>query len=209
MKRQSSDSLTPGDRGVLATQYWHFEANVPVVVSVMRDVKQTEVPFWLSAAGFRKTDLIVANEEYEYEVWQKSFAAGRVGLGINGFASHRPHYFVCVKPEPTSAKLKLSHFFPADQQVTEMRAGAFIYEDWPDLVLTKVPDVLTGQRLLPTYRGRAREAQLVQAFRKTPFPSVPQARPGGLDLERVAPHDANHPVAHQSRSGRRHGAIQE
>ena len=163
--------IAPGDRGVFATQYWHFEANVPVVVSVMRDVKQAEVPFWLPTAGFRKTDMKVANEEYEYEVWQKSFAAGRVGLGINGFASHRPHYFVCLKPEPTGAKLKLSHFFPANQQVLEMREGAFIYDDWPDLVLTKVPDALKGQRLLPTFRGRAREAQLVQAFRKTPFPS--------------------------------------
>ncbi len=163
--------VTPADRGVFATQYWHFEANVPVVVSVMRDVKQVEVPFWLPGAGFRRTDLKVANEEYEYEVWQKSFPAGRIGLGINGFTKHRPHYFVCVGPESPTAKLKLSHFFPAGQQVLEMRDGAFIYHDWPDLVLTKVPDALKGQRLLPTYRGRAREAQLVQAFRKTSFPS--------------------------------------
>jgi hypothetical protein len=52
-----------------------------------------------------------------------------------------------------------------------MREGAFIYHDWPDLVLTNVPSALKGQRLLPTIRGRAREAQLVEAFRKTPFPS--------------------------------------
>lgn len=163
--------ITPQDRAALATQYWHFDVNVPVVVSVMRDVKQAEVPFWLSADGFRKTDLKVANEEYEYEVWQKNFGAGRVGLGINGFTKHRPHYFVCVGPERPGARLKLSHLFPADQQMSEMRDGAFIYHDWPDLVLTKVPDALKGQKLLPTIRGRAREAQLVQAFRKTPFPS--------------------------------------
>ena len=159
------------DRAVLATQYWHFEVNVPVVVSVMRDVKQTEMPFWLPAAGFQKTDLKVANEEYEYEVWQKRFDAGRVGLGINGFVKHRPHYFVCVGPENAGAKMKLRRFFPANQLVLEMREGAFIYDDWSDLVLTKVPEVLKGQKLLPTIRGRAREAQLVQAFRKTPFPS--------------------------------------
>ena len=163
--------ITPEDRAVLATQYWHFEANVPVVVSVMRDVKQAELPFWLPAEGFRKTDLKVTNEEYEYEVWQKRFVAGRVGLGINGFTRHRPHYFVSVGSERPGAKLKLSHLFPAGQQVMEMREGAFIYDDWPDLVLTKVPDALKGQRLLPTFRGRAREAQLVEAFRKTPFPS--------------------------------------
>ena len=52
-----------------------------------------------------------------------------------------------------------------------MRVGAFIYHDWTELVLTKVPDELKGQTLLPTFRGRAREAQLVQAFRETPHPS--------------------------------------
>ena len=164
--------ITTDDRHVLATQHWHFEVNVPVVVSVMRDAKQAEVPFWLPEAGFRKTKLTVANEEYEYEVWQKSFGAGRVGLGINGFVQHRPHYFVCVRSQETSARLELSQFVPVTQELSEMRPGAFIYHDWTELVLTKVPDELKGQKLLPTFRGRAREAQLVQAFRKTPYPSA-------------------------------------
>jgi acid phosphatase type 7 len=163
--------ITTEDRQVLATQYWHFEVNVPVVVSVMRDVNQPELPFWLPAAGFQKTKLTVANEEYQYEVWQKSFDVGRVGLGINGFTQHRPHYFVCVQPQESSATLELSRCFPVAQEQLEMREGAFIYHDWTELVLTKVPDELKGQRLLPTFRGRAREAQLVQAFRKTPYPS--------------------------------------
>lgn len=163
--------ITPADRQVLATQYWHFEANVPVVVSVMRDVGQNEQPFWLTDAGFRKTELKVVNEEYQYEVWEKRFDAGRVGLGINGFAKHRPHYFICVRPEHPGDRLALSRFFPTDQQVLEMRKGALIYHDWPELVLTEVPEPLQGARLLPTIRGRAREAQLVQGFRRTPSPS--------------------------------------
>ena len=163
--------ISPEDRQVFATQYWRFDANVPVVVSVMRDAGQGERPYWLADAGFRKTDLRVANEEYQYEVWQKNFGAGRVGLGINGFVKHRQHYFVCVGPQDSSAKLRLSRFFPADQQVLEMREGAPVYHDWSDLVLTRVPESLKGQKLLPTIRGRAREAQLVQAFRQTPFPS--------------------------------------
>lgn len=163
--------VTTEDRAVLSTQHWHFEASVPVVVSVMRDVQQAEVPFWLTGAGFQKTELTVANEEYQYEVWQKRFDAGRVGLGINGFAKHRPHYFVCVGPARAGDRLVLRDFFPASQEMTEMRQGATIYHDWSELVLTKVPDQLKGQKLLPTTRGRAREAHLVQAFRKTPFPS--------------------------------------
>ncbi len=166
--------LTPEDRQVLATQYWHFEVNLPAVVSVMRDAAQAELPFWLPEYGFRRTELKVANAEFEYEVWQKRFPPGRVGLGINGFAKHRPHYFVCVGPQEVGARLELTHFFPADQQVLEMRPGALIYHDWPELQLTRVPDELKGQKLLPTIRGRAREAHLVQAFRKTPFAASPR-----------------------------------
>ncbi|MFH0824444.1 MAG: metallophosphoesterase, partial [Pseudomonadota bacterium] len=88
--------ITPEDRRVLAGEYWCFDVDVPVIVSVMRDVEQPVAPFWLPEAGFKKTDLRVCNEEFQYEVWQKSFDAGRVGLGINGFDKHRPHYFVAV-----------------------------------------------------------------------------------------------------------------
>jgi hypothetical protein len=163
--------LTPEERATFATQHWRFAVNVPVVVSVMRDVQQAVAPFWLAERGFHKTPLEVRNESYRYEVWQKAFPAGPVELGINGFDRHRPHYLVSVGPQEAGAKLELSQFFPADQQVFEMRLGASIYHDWPELVLTRVPPELEGQRLLPTIRGRAREAHLVQAFRTTPFPA--------------------------------------
>jgi hypothetical protein len=118
--------ISPEDRRVFATEYWCFDANVPVVVSVMRDETQPTTPFWLPEAGFQKTDIEVKNEEYTYEVWQKTFAPGRVGLGINGFDKHRPHYFVAVGPQHPGDKVELSHFVPADQQVFEMKVGAYI-----------------------------------------------------------------------------------
>jgi len=163
--------ITAEDRRALASEYWCFNVDVPVVVSVMRDVKQPGVPFWLAEAGFKKTDLSVRNEEFEYEVWQKDFDAGRVGLGINGFDKHRPHYFVAVGPQTPGTQVHLSGFYPPAQRVLEMRKGAFVYHDWSDLLLTEVPDALKGQILLPTIRGRAREAHLIDAFRKTDFPS--------------------------------------
>jgi len=163
--------VTDEERGVLASRYWNFDVNVPVIVSVMRHVDQAVVPFWLPEADFEKTDLEVRNEEYTYEVWRKPFAAGRVELGINGFDKHRPHYFVCVGPQEAGARLEVTNFYPAGQQVLEMREGSTIYHDWSELVLTRVPEVLKGQVLLPTIRGRAREAHLIGAFRKTSFPS--------------------------------------
>jgi len=163
--------VTPADRAVLGTRYWCFDANVPVVVSVMRHTGQATAPFWLQERGFTKTDLRVRNEEYEYEVWQKEFPAGRVGLGINGFELHRPHYFVSVGPQQRGAALRLSRFFPASQRQHVMRPGASTYHDWSSLVLTEVPELLRGQVLLPTIRGRAREAHLIGGFRATPYPS--------------------------------------
>ena len=166
--------LTAEELNILATKYWCFDVDAPAVVSVMRDKKQSVVPFWLEKSGFKKSDLVVTNAEYQYEVWQKNFPAGRVELGINGFYGHRPHYFVCVGPQQSGRKVKLSHFFPDNQTADTMRKGAFVYHDWSDLLLENVPDVLQGQVLLQTIRGRAREAHLIGAFRKSPFPSSPQ-----------------------------------
>jgi hypothetical protein len=163
--------VTPDERRVLATEFWSFDANIPTVVSVMRDVQQKDVPWWLPESGFAKTDLRVRNSEYEYEVWQKRFDAGHVGLGINGLDGHRPPYFVCVAPQDPAAKLTLSNFNPAKQEVLEMRPGSLVYHDWTELVLTEVPEALKGQQLLPTIRGRASESHIVGGFRETASPS--------------------------------------
>jgi acid phosphatase type 7 len=171
--------LTAREREVLATRHWHFEVNVPVVVSVLRHVEQQTVPFWLEEAGFRKTDLEVTNTEgWKYEVWQKSFPAGPVHLGIGGFDNHRPHYLVSVGPQETGAALQLSNIHPARQQVFETAPGTMTYHDWTELVLADVPEELRGQKFLSTIRGRGKEAALVGgAFRETPFPSTEQPGP--------------------------------
>jgi hypothetical protein len=172
--------VTDSDRDTLATRYWTFDASAPCRVSIMRHLAQSTPPFWLESRGFTRTGLRVRNEEYEYEVWQKDFPAGRIGLGINGFDRHRPHYFVCVQPTEPGAALRLSSFDPPGQQQLVMRRGATIYHDWPDLVLTEVPAQLEGAILLPTIRGRAREAHLIGGFRSTPYPTSP--RPDSIAL---------------------------
>lgn len=166
--------ITPGERDILATKYWCFDTNVPVIVSILRDRAQKIVPFWVTGQGFTKTELEVRNAEYTYEVWQKTFPAGQVGLGINGFEKHRPHYVVAVGPANAGDKIALSNFFPADQQLSELRPGGYMYHDWPDLLLTRVPKELEGQILLPTIRGRAREAHLIDnAFRLAAHVAAP------------------------------------
>jgi acid phosphatase type 7 len=163
--------LTETEKQVLATKYWTFDVNVPVIVSVMRHVDQQVVPFWLELSGFSKSNLTVRNQKYKYEIWQKEFQSGKVELGINGFGKHRPVYFVSVGAKNPKDELKLLNIFPNNQYVSSMQNGSFIYHDWDELVLQDVPESLVGHKLLTTIRGRAREAHLLNAFRKTPFPS--------------------------------------
>jgi hypothetical protein len=162
--------LTPDEKLVLSTQYQYFNINVPATVSLMRDKAQPIPPFWLKASGFMKTNMIVKNEEYEYEVWQKNFEAGKVELGINGFDKHRPVYFISVAPQQKNNALVISEVYP-DYVLDTLKVGSFTYHDWSGLTLTDVPESLQGQLLFTTVRGRAREAHVVNAFRKTIFPS--------------------------------------
>ena len=159
--------LTEEEKHVLATKFWTFDVNTPVTVSLMRNTKQQEIPFWIKERGFRKTGMIVKNEEYDYEVWQKDFDKGKIELGINGFDKHRPVYFISVAPKNTSENLKVTNVYPSEFPLAVMKKGAFTYHDWDGLLLTEVPAELDGQVLFTTVRGRAREAHLVNAFRKT------------------------------------------
>lgn len=164
--------LTPEEKEVLASRYLEFETNVPSIVSVMRNTGQETVPFWLPESGFEKTELKVVNDEdWEYEVWQKKFEAGPVGLGINGFDNHRQSYFVSVGPQNPEDKIEVTNLRPSEFPMGWMRQGAYTYNDWDTLLLKEVPRELRGHRLLTTIRGRARAAHLIGAFRKTPHPS--------------------------------------
>lgn len=163
--------FTESELQTLSSTHWMFDANVPVVVYVMRSIKQQETPFWLLPAGFEKTSRTLSNEQTTYEVWQKRFEKGRIGLGVNGFENYGLHYFVAVIPANPGDDLILSNFFPANQYVGTLRNGAFTYHDWTELVLFDVPSDLEGAQLLTTVRGRGVESHLINAFRTTDYPS--------------------------------------
>ncbi|MEI6275641.1 MAG: metallophosphoesterase family protein [Prolixibacteraceae bacterium] len=157
---------------ILSTRHWMFDTNVPVVVSVMQSDEQKITPFWLASSGFIKTSLTMKNNQTTYNVWQKTFGAGKVGLGVNGFENGLAlHYFVSVASQKMGDPLKISNFFPDNQQIRELKEGASVYMDWDELVLQNVPEEMKGQLLLMTTRGRASDSHLVGAFRSTPYPS--------------------------------------
>lgn len=164
--------ITADERTALATKHWYFDVDVPVVVSLLRESTQAVLPFWIEEAGFKKTSLEVTNiEGWRYEVWQKSFDAGHIGLGINGFDKHRPHYLVSVGPQQPGATVNITNLHPARFSIETTRPGATCYHDWSENVLKDVPEALLGQQLLTTIRGRARDAHLIGGFRSTAYPS--------------------------------------
>lgn len=163
--------LTDEEKAVLSTRYQYLKVNVPVRVSLMRSKSQQIIPFWLKNSGFVKTDGVVTNDEYEYEVWQKDIEAGWVNLGINGFDMHRVVYFITVGPVNPTDKLEISDYYPSDYSIEVMHRGAFTYHDWSSLLITEYPEELDGQKLFTTVRGRAREAHVKGAFRETKYPS--------------------------------------
>lgn len=157
---------------VLSKRHWIFNVNTPVVVSVMRSKRQEIVPFWIAKSGFVKTDLEIKNENQTYEIWQKSFDAGDIELGINGFENFTYHYFVSIVSQDNSRNLEIVSLIPKDQYMTKLDNGAFTYHDWTELVLEEVPESMKDQILLTTIRGRGKESHLIGAFRKTKYPST-------------------------------------
>lgn len=165
-------NLTAEELKVLSTQFWKFQVNEPVIVSLMIDVDQKTIPFWVEEAGFKKTDLKVTNEEYSYQVWRKEFPEGMVELGIPGIENHRTPYFVSVGKvdKDSDKKLEITNVFPDYQELQSFQKGSPVYTCW-DLELKTYPDELEGDILLATNRGRPRESHLFQAIRETNFPS--------------------------------------
>ena len=165
------DFISEDEKQVLATKYQYFKVNVPVTVSLIRNTSQQTMPFWMEDAGFKKTDGVVKNDVYEYEVWKKNYKAGWVNLGINGFDMHRTVYFICVRPINRNDELQITEQYPSEYEIITMKKGAFTYHDWSDLKIVEYPAELEGQALFTTVRGRAREAHVKGAFRETKFPS--------------------------------------
>ena len=88
---QALSYLTEEEKEILGSEHITFSVNVPVVVSVFRDVTQGEVPFWLEGREFQKGEGQVQVEDEHFEVWSRPFPAGVVGLGVNSIGGGGDH----------------------------------------------------------------------------------------------------------------------
>ena len=77
--------LSPSEREAMGQQFVQFDVNVPVTVYIARGGVE---PFWFEDFGFEPTDLeLQIRHETNWKVWKADFAAGAIGLGVNGLTS--------------------------------------------------------------------------------------------------------------------------
>ena len=167
--------LTAEEREILGSEHLSFRVNVPVTVSVIRYTKSGEEPFWLKGRGFQPTTLrLKVGEDLEFDVWQKDFPAGWVGLGVNSLTGGGRHYFVAVAGTTSTEKLEISELYPGSFRLATLEVGERSYVDDDDRIKS-VPTELRGQALVRTENARREAARLVNLFRITEHPGSARA----------------------------------
>lgn len=163
--------LTAKEREVLGTEHISFRVNVPVRVSVLRDASLKEEPYWLRDRGFQTNSIVVKEGKNVFDVWEKDFEAGQIGLGIHSLSGGGNHYLVLLSPRQPGDKIVVSGLYPGQLRIAEFRAGIEPYIDQP-AVLKSVPPELEGRTLIRTDTDREEDARLINLFRWTQYPAT-------------------------------------
>jgi acid phosphatase type 7 len=161
--------LTPQERQILGTEHFSFKVNVPVTVSVIRYTGMATAPFWFDDAGFKKASYRVKLGDHEYDVWEKDFPAGWIGLGVNSITGGGRHYFVSLRTRE-EAEIQVSDIYPGQATVGEFKKDEKPYVDTEDKI-TAVPSELDGSILIRTVNAWREVARLLNVFLFTQHPS--------------------------------------
>jgi len=173
--KEAYDFLTEEERSILGEDYLVFRVNVPVVVSVVRDVRLGDEPFWLKERGFKQTKTIMKVVGRDFDVWEKDFDEGEIGLGVNSLTGGGLHYFVGVRAQRDRdvRSLEIKDIYPGLHSVTVFQPGATPWADSDDEAIEDVPNELMGALLVRGLYDRRRDALLAGVFRTTEWPSTP------------------------------------
>lgn len=162
--------LTPSERQVLGEEHVVFRVNTPVQVTVFHDARFTNDPFWLPERGFRRLEQVLTNGSDRFALWQKSFPAGVVGLGVNSLRGGNHHFFVALEPQTPGAAVAVDQLYPGQLRVGLLEPGVKPYVDQA-ATLTNIPPGFAGQTLIRTEYSRRDAAKLINLFRWTEHPA--------------------------------------
>jgi hypothetical protein len=166
--------LTPQERDALATGHVRFRVNVPVVVTIVRDASLGDEPFWLAARGFKSTGLKVKLANRDFDIWEKEFPAGEIGLGIHNFTGRGTHYLPLLKPQRAGDTIKVTELYPGHLRTAKLVAGVEPFVD-QETRLAAVPPELEGQLLVQVESDSDEDARIVSLFSKTQYPAADHA----------------------------------
>ena len=157
----------------MGSEHIHLKVNVPVVVSIIRDRSLKSQPFWIRENGWALTGLVLKIKDVEVDVWQKSFPAGDIGLGVNSLGTDGVHYIPLLNPQHEGDVIEVSEIYPGQVKAAILKDGVKLYSDLED-TLPAVPDAFRGSVIIQTEYGSRQDASLVSYFKWTQYPSTPQ-----------------------------------
>lgn len=162
--------LTEEEKHVLGTQHIRFNVNVPVVVSIFRDRSLNSEPFWIRENDFKLSGLTFDTGQVQFDVWQKSFPTGEIGLGICSLAGGGTHYLPVLSPQNAAERIEVSDLYPATLRSEVFAPGVKPYVD-EDYTLSSVPDEFRDHLLIRCEYASRDDAKLVNLFRWTNYPA--------------------------------------
>jgi hypothetical protein len=165
--------LTPEERDTLGSEHIRFRVDVPVRVVVLRDASLGGEPFWLAARDFKPAGQTYQFGDHKFEAWQKDFAAGSVGLGINSFRGGGNHYLVLVQSVAPESGVVIDQLYPGQLRLEEAASGVKPYVD-RDETLEEVPDEFRGWTVVRTQRRQRDDARLIGLYRVTEHVASPR-----------------------------------
>jgi hypothetical protein len=166
--------LTRQEREILGTAHIRFRVNVPVIVTIVRDTSLGDEPFWLRERGFNATGTKLQLATREFDIWEKAFPAGEIGLGVHNLSGRGTHYVILLRPQLAGAAIKVTKLYPGHLRATPFVSGVEPYID-REISLSSVPPALEGQLLVQTESDSEEDAQLVSLFNKTKYPATDRA----------------------------------
>ena len=119
---------------------------------------------------FQATGLKAEINGREFAIWQKKFDAGRIGLGVNSLTGGGRHYYVVLKPVHQSDNLEISKIYPGHYALGTIGQGEHPIEGREEIT-ADFPEELLGQTALIALKDRRNEAQLMNVYRTTDYPS--------------------------------------
>ncbi|BBM83023.1 purple acid phosphatase family protein [Candidatus Uabimicrobium amorphum] len=170
--------LSDKEAHVLGHKLVQFHVNVPVDVYILRDQRLKTVnvshtkPYWLGERNFTLTPLDAKVDGRDFDVWVKSFPAGKIELGVNSVERKVDQYLIALKPQNAGDKIQVKDLYPGQCRVTTLQKSALAYVDDNDDFVEEIPQALNGLTLIQASKSWRKVGRLVNVFSKTHFPST-------------------------------------